>query len=66
VAAELLAARERELTGVPAFVLEDKVLIPGAQEVETFVAVLERTRMKLAEAQPHESGRTGTAGYPSG
>jgi predicted DsbA family dithiol-disulfide isomerase len=52
VAAELLEARERELTGVPAFVLEDKVLIPGAQEVETFVAVLDRTRMRLAEAKP--------------
>lgn len=53
---DLLQARDRELTGVPAFVLEDRVLIPGAQEVETFVAVLERTRTKLAELQPPSPG----------
>lgn len=42
VAADITAAAERELTGVPAFVVEDRLLIPGAQEVETFVTVLTR------------------------
>jgi predicted DsbA family dithiol-disulfide isomerase len=41
---------------VPAFVLEDGVIIPGAQEVETFVAVLERTRTKLAQTKPPPPG----------
>lgn len=50
VAAELQGAVDRELTGVPAFVIEDRVLIPGAQEVETFVAVLERARQRLVLA----------------
>jgi len=48
VDADLVAAEERGLTGVPAFVIEDKVLIPGAQEVETFVAVLQRAKERLA------------------
>jgi predicted DsbA family dithiol-disulfide isomerase len=48
VAADLRGAVERELTGVPAFVVEDRLLVPGAQEVETFVAVLERARQRFA------------------
>jgi predicted DsbA family dithiol-disulfide isomerase len=48
VAADLAAARERELTGVPAFVIEDRFLIPGAQEVDTLVMVLERARQRFA------------------
>jgi len=47
VAEDLAAARERELTGVPAFVIEDRLLVPGAQEVETFTAVLERARQRF-------------------
>jgi len=46
VAADLRAAAERGITGVPGFVVDDRVLIPGAQEVETFVAVLERARAR--------------------
>jgi predicted DsbA family dithiol-disulfide isomerase len=49
VVADLRAAIERELTGVPAFVIADRVLIPGAQEVETFRAVLERARARFYE-----------------
>jgi predicted DsbA family dithiol-disulfide isomerase len=41
------AALERGMTGVPAFVIEGKWLIPGAQEVETMVSVLDRARAKL-------------------
>ena len=48
VRADLIAAAERELTGVPAFLLDDRFLIPGAQEVDTFVAVFERARQRAA------------------
>jgi predicted DsbA family dithiol-disulfide isomerase len=44
VAEDLVAAHERELSGVPAFLVEDRLLIPGAQEVETFVNVLQRAK----------------------
>lgn len=40
VASDLAAAAERDITGVPAFVVEDGFIIPGAQEVETFTHVL--------------------------
>lgn len=59
VVADLAAARERELTGVPAFVLADRVLIPGAQEVDTFQAVLERTRARLAATGAEDTTVTG-------
>jgi predicted DsbA family dithiol-disulfide isomerase len=35
-------ARENEVTGVPAFVLGERLMIPGAQDVDTFVRVIER------------------------
>lgn len=47
LAEDLVQAQERELTGVPAFLIEEQVLIPGAQDVETFVNVLQRTRQRL-------------------
>lgn len=47
VAADLVEAHERELTGVPAFLVEERLLIPGAQEVETFVTVLRRARERF-------------------
>jgi predicted DsbA family dithiol-disulfide isomerase len=40
VAADIAAAQRREITGVPAFVVEDRLLIPGAQEVDTFQQLL--------------------------
>jgi len=43
VRADVAVARERDVTGVPAFVVDGGVMIPGAQEVDTFVRVLERT-----------------------
>jgi predicted DsbA family dithiol-disulfide isomerase len=39
---DLVAATERQLTGVPAFVVADRLLIPGAQEVDTFRQLLDR------------------------
>lgn len=50
VATDLAGAAERQVTGVPAFVLEDAFMIPGAQDVETMRTLL--TRM-------HERGATG-------
>jgi predicted DsbA family dithiol-disulfide isomerase len=32
----------REITAVPSFVIDDRFLIPGAQDVEVFVRALER------------------------
>ena len=45
--ADLEGALDREITGVPAFVIEDRLLIPGAQEPDTFVNVLERARARF-------------------
>lgn len=44
---DLVGAVERQLTGVPAFVIADRLLIPGAQEVETFRQVIERARVRF-------------------
>jgi predicted DsbA family dithiol-disulfide isomerase len=41
---DLQGAVDRGLTGVPAFVIDDAMLIPGAQDVELFVRVLRRLR----------------------
>ena len=46
VARDLEAAADRQITGVPAFVLDDRVLIPGAQDVETMRAMITRVRDK--------------------
>ncbi|UDY36878.1 DsbA family oxidoreductase [Dermatobacter hominis] len=42
VRTEESGARTRDITGVPAVVIDDRVLVPGAQEVETFLRVLEK------------------------
>jgi predicted DsbA family dithiol-disulfide isomerase len=42
VRTEESGARARDITGVPAVVIDDRVLVPGAQEVETFLRVLEK------------------------
>jgi predicted DsbA family dithiol-disulfide isomerase len=39
---DLVGATERQLTGVPAFVIADRLLIPGAQEVDTFRQIIAR------------------------
>jgi predicted DsbA family dithiol-disulfide isomerase len=48
VAEDLEAAVERQITGVPAFVVEDAFLIPGAQDVETIRTLLTRMHAKQA------------------
>ena len=35
-------ARDLEVSGVPAFVLAERMMIPGAQDVDTFVQLIER------------------------
>jgi predicted DsbA family dithiol-disulfide isomerase len=42
VQADLDGAAMREITAVPSFVIDDRFLIPGAQDVDVFVNVLER------------------------
>ena len=42
VLADLQGAAAREITAVPSFVIDDRFLIPGAQDVDVFVNVLER------------------------
>ena len=44
VVADQQGAHERGITGVPAFVIDDQWLIPGAQDVDRLVALLERVR----------------------
>jgi predicted DsbA family dithiol-disulfide isomerase len=46
VRAELQAAIDLEITGVPAFVFDGKWIVPGAQEPDTFVQVLRRVVSK--------------------
>jgi predicted DsbA family dithiol-disulfide isomerase len=44
VRADLHGAGSGDLTGVPAFVVDDQFVIPGAQDVDTFVNLLGRIR----------------------
>ena len=46
VVRDLEAAAERQITGVPAFVLDDRAIIPGAQDVDTLRAMITRIRAK--------------------
>lgn len=55
VAEDLEGALDRQITGVPAFVVEDRLLIPGAQEVETFVAILTRAAERFAPVPDGEA-----------
>jgi predicted DsbA family dithiol-disulfide isomerase len=47
VRADEQQAQEYEITGVPAFVLAERLMIPGAQEVDTMVRVLERAQERF-------------------
>ena len=42
VGADIDAAADREITAVPSFVIDVRILIPGAQDVEVFVSGMER------------------------
>jgi predicted DsbA family dithiol-disulfide isomerase len=43
---DLRAAAERQITGVPAFVIDDAHLIPGAQDIDTLRTLLTRIHAK--------------------
>ena len=43
------AAQEREVTGVPYFLINGAWAIPGAQDVDTLVTVLERAWARSAQ-----------------
>lgn len=45
---DLAAAGERGITAVPTFVIADRLAVPGAQDVETMVNLLERARDRLS------------------
>lgn len=40
-------ARDLEVSGVPAFVLAERMMIPGAQDVDTFVQLIERAAARF-------------------
>lgn len=46
VRADLQNALDMEISGVPCFVIDGKYMIPGAQDVDVFVQVLERVLSK--------------------
>jgi len=46
VTVDLREAAERQVTGVPAFVIDDRHLIPGAQDVDTMRTLLARIHEK--------------------
>jgi predicted DsbA family dithiol-disulfide isomerase len=52
VRADEAEAAEHEINGVPFFLLGGRFGIPGAQEVDTMVAVLERAWLKLEAGAP--------------
>lgn len=51
VVRDLEAAADKDITGVPAFVIEDAALIPGAQDVETMQQILTRMHDRLSAAE---------------
>ncbi|MCO8129030.1 DsbA family oxidoreductase [Acidimicrobiia bacterium EGI L10123] len=48
VASDLEGAADRQITGVPAFVIEDSFMIPGAQDVDTIRNLLTRMHERRA------------------
>ena len=46
VLADLRGAMDREISAVPTFVIDDRFMVPGAQDVDVFVNVLERALAK--------------------
>jgi predicted DsbA family dithiol-disulfide isomerase len=67
VIADRAAAVELGITGVPAFVLNGEWMIPGAQDVDTFVRVLERARERLSsEGSSQRASRPGSSSTVTG
>jgi predicted DsbA family dithiol-disulfide isomerase len=49
IRAEEAEAFEREITAVPAMVIENRYLVPGAQEPEVYASVLRRVAARMAQ-----------------
>lgn len=47
VRADEAAAQSHDITGVPAVVVDDRLLVPGAQGVDTFLRVLQRAATSM-------------------
>jgi predicted DsbA family dithiol-disulfide isomerase len=62
VRADEREAREREITGVPFFLIDGAFSIPGAQESETVLAVLRRAWARREATGEHRDGRVGSGG----
>ena len=50
--AELLESLERGVSAVPTFVFEGRWAVPGAQDADTMLRVLETVAEKLKEPEP--------------
>ena len=57
VAREDEQARRAGITGVPCFILDGKVAIPGAVEAEMFLRAFEEHAIGVTEAGPNRAGR---------
>jgi predicted DsbA family dithiol-disulfide isomerase len=62
VRADEAAAEELAITGVPFFVMGRKAAVPGAQDVDTMLLVLERAWAKLEAARVAEADACGPDG----
>lgn len=56
VRADEALAHDHGISGVPAFLLAERLMIPGAQEVDTFVSVLARASERLDPTSPRSTG----------
>ncbi len=57
VSMEIAEGRSVGITGVPTFVFEGKWKISGAQEVETFLSILEQVASEIAAMPPEAGGQ---------
>jgi predicted DsbA family dithiol-disulfide isomerase len=48
VQSEIARAAELDVMGVPSFVFEQQLVVPGAQDVETFVRIIKRVAARRA------------------
>jgi len=48
VAEEVAFWQDRNVTGVPAFIFNGQFMVPGAQDVDTFLRVIDKVREKMA------------------
>ncbi len=65
VRSEEMQAAEHDIHAVPTFVIEDRWAIPGAQDVDTFVELLDRARERLAPLTVGAPSSAGSAASES-